>query len=279
MGTRTRAARARSAVRAGGVSFNFFGCLFLLVLELLMLLLMLLLLVFLLMLMLLLMPLMLMLMLALMLFVLSCFCLQSRVGTRTRAARARSALRDGGHRVSCLWLPAPVDVGGAFADTDADADADAAAVVADAGACVFGPWLQPPEDTPKQSPKCLKKQFQNDPRRVPNSSQNCSKMSPEAVLDPSWRPLGSCCPFCALILPSTWPLGALLEASGPQKSNWGSAPGRPEATWETGFSYLGGQIPSQKEPRRVPNRGPKAVQDENGKTLKFDECLTKFVDF
>ena len=201
------------------------------------------------------------------------------MGTRTRAARARSALRDGGHRVSCLWLPAPVDVGGAFADTDADADADAAAVVADAGACVCGPWLQPPEDTPKQSPKCLKKQFQNDPRRVPNSSQNCSKMSPEAVLDPSWRPLGSCCPFCALILPSTWPLGALLEASGPQKSNWGSAPGRPEATWETGFSYLGGQIPSQKEPRRVPNRGPKAVQDENGKTLKFDECLTKFVDF
>jgi len=60
-------------------------------------------------------------------------------------ARARR-LRDGGHRVSCLWLPAPFDVGGAFADTDADADADAAAVVADAGACVFGPWLQPPEE-------------------------------------------------------------------------------------------------------------------------------------
>ena len=44
MGTRTRAARARSAFRAVGVSLNFFGCLLLLVLVVLMLLLMLMLL-------------------------------------------------------------------------------------------------------------------------------------------------------------------------------------------------------------------------------------------
>ena len=43
----------------------------------------------------------------------------------------------------------------------------------------------------------------------------------------------------------------------------GSALGWPKATVETGFSHLGGQIPSQKDPRRVPNRGPKAVQVEN----------------
>ena len=121
------------------------------------------------------------------------------------------------------------------------------------------------------------------PQSVPKSPLDGCKILPtmslKLVLEPSWRPLGYGSFLGGLILTPSWPLGALLEASGPQKSNWGSAPGRPEATWETGFSYLGGQIPSQKEPRRVPNRGPKAVQDENGKTLKFDECLTKFVDF
>ena len=109
MGTRTRAARARSALRAGGVSFNLFVRLLLLVLVLpmLWLMLMLMLLLLLLLLLMLLLMLLLSLMLVLMFFFLSCFCLQLRRGTRTRAARARSALRDEGisfHAFGCLLL-------------------------------------------------------------------------------------------------------------------------------------------------------------------------------
>ena len=140
---------------------------------------------------------------------------------------------------------------------------------------VFGCLFEAEKYT-KTTPQLGPKLFQNHPWTAPKSTP---KWVQNGVLEPSWRPLGYGSFWGGLILTPSWPLGALLDASGPQKSNWGTAPGRPEATWETGFSYLGGQIPSQKEPRRVPNRGPKAVQAENGKTLKFDECLTKFVDF
>ena len=65
-------------------------------------------------------------------------------------------------------------------------------------------------------------------------------------------------------------------ASGPKKIKLGSALGRLKGTKETGFSMPGGQIPSQKEPRRVPNRGPKMVQAQNGKTLIFNEPCKDF---
>ena len=74
-------------------------------------------------------------------------------------------------------------------------------------------------------------------------------------------------------------LGALLEISETQKTLLGSALGRPKGTLEIGFELIGGQIPSQNEPRRVPNRGPKAVQAENGKTIKIVDSCKDFNDF
>ena len=78
---------------------------------------------------------------------------------------------------------------------------------------------------------------------------------------------------------SWMPLGALLEASGPPQQVLETAPGRPEGTEETGFSMPGGQIPSQKEARRVPNRGPKTIRAENSKTLNFNDSCRDFNDF
>ena len=75
------------------------------------------------------------------------------------------------------------------------------------------------------------------------------------------------------------PLGALLEALGAKQSSLGSALGRPEGTEETVFKLIGGQIPSQNEPRRVPNRGPKTIRAENSKTLFFDDNCRDSNDF
>ena len=41
----------------------------------------------------------------------------------------------------------------------------------------------------------------------------------------------------------------------------------------------GGQIPSQKGPRRVQKRGPKAIQAENGETTKIADSCKDFNDF
>ena len=73
------------------------------------------------------------------------------------------------------------------------------------------------------------------------------------------------------------PLGALLEALGAEKSNLGSALGRPEGTEETDFELPGGQIPSQKKPRKVPNPGPKAIRAENSDFFKNRCFLNVFL--
>ena len=53
-----------------------------------------------------------------------------------------------------------------------------------------------------------------------SSSQNCSKTG-------------------GLILTSSWPLGALLDASGAEKKILGAALGRSKRNLKRGFSYLG----------------------------------------
>ena len=84
------------------------------------------------------------------------------------------------------------------------------------------PALKTPARLSKPSRPALKTLARNDPRRVPNSSQNCSKIGPKwvqnGVLDPSWRPLGYGSFLGGLILTPSWPLGALLDASGPKKN-------------------------------------------------------------
>ena len=74
-------------------------------------------------------------------------------------------------------------------------------------------------------------------------------------------------------------LGALLDISETPKTLLGSALGRPKGTLEIGFELIGGQIPSKNEPRRVPNRGPKAVQAQNGRALIFNDSCKDFDDF
>ena len=117
------------------------------------------------------------------------------------------------------------------------------------------------------------------PKRLQNQCQNGSKTALKSILGPlgellelSWQPQG--------LLEASWnALGALLRALGAEKTKLGSALGRPKGTLEIGFSDLGGQKPSQNEPRRVPNRGPKAVQAENGETTKIADSSKDFNDF
>ena len=72
----------------------------------------------------------------------------------------------------------------------------------------------------------------------------------------SWAPLGE-------PLGESWPLGALLEASGPPQQVLETAPGRPEATEETGFNHLGGQKAAEQEAKKVQNRVQEATRSEN----------------
>ena len=82
------------------------------------------------------------------------------------------------------------------------------------------------------------------------------------------------------LLERSWnALGELLEAFEVQKTLFGSALGQPKGTLEIGFDLHGDHIPSQNEPRRVPNRGPKAIQAENGETLIFNDGCKDFHDF
>ena len=72
--------------------------------------------------------------------------------------------------------------------------------------------------------KSIQNNSSTGPQIVPNSSLDGSKIlpkiAPKCVLEPSWRPLGYGSLFRSLIFASSWPLGALLEVSGPKKSNW-----------------------------------------------------------
>ena len=101
--------------------------------------------------------------------------------------------------------------------------------------------------------------------RPPKSSQTALKsiLGPLGeLLELSWQPGG--------LLEASWnALGALLEAFGPQKSNWGSALGRPKGTLETGFNDLGGQKAPKTEPGRIQNGAPEATRAENCKTTKL----------
>ena len=60
-----------------------------------------------------------------------------------------------------------------------------------------------------------------------------------------------------LFLPPVGLLERSWKPPGPQKSNWGTALGRPEAAEETGFSMPGGQITSQKGAREGSKNWPK----------------------
>ena len=111
--------------------------------------------------------------------------------------------------------------------------------------------------------------------RPPKSSQTALKsiLGPLGeLLELSWQPGG--------LLEASWnALGALLEASGPQKTLLGSALGRPKGTKETGFALPGGQIGAQKEPRRILKLVPKANQVENWETIKTVDSTQDFLDF
>ena len=82
------------------------------------------------------------------------------------------------------------------------------------------------------------------------------------------------------LLEASWnALEALLEAFGAQKSNWKRRLDGPRPPRRLVSALPGGQIPSQKEPRRVPNRGPKTIRAENSKTLIFNDSCGDFNDF
>ena len=73
--------------------------------------------------------------------------------------------------------------------------------------------------------------------------------------------------------------GAVLEA---YKRRLGGSLGRLGAilgALEAMLQPSRGQKAPKMEPKRVPNRGPKATRTENGKTLIFDDRIKDFNDF
>ena len=75
------------------------------------------------------------------------------------------------------------------------------------------------------------------------------------------------------------PLGALLDGSRAEKTKLESALGRSTRPLEIGFNYLGCQNVAQEGLKTFQNQVQKATQAGKRKTLKFNECLTKSVDF
>ena len=73
--------------------------------------------------------------------------------------------------------------------------------------------------------------------------------------------------FGTLFFPSWSALGRL---QGRKKCSC-AALGRPKTTSKTVFSHLGGQKAPKREAKTVQNRGPKAVQAENGETTKITD--------
>ena len=121
-----------------------------------------------------------------------------------------------------------------------------------------------PQNSSNIAPEWLPKWLQNGSKIDPRASWR----APGAVLA-AWRPLGA-----------SWkPPGSVLEAS------WS----RPEASWsplEASWKRLGGswsrpgaQKPPKMDPKKDPNRGPKAVRAENCKTLIFYDSTKDLLDF
>ena len=106
----------------------------------------------------------------------------------------------------------------------------------------------------------------------PEWSPNGSQMAPQ-------RPLGASWPAEGLLERSWRALGAILGGLGAQKSNWNQLLDGPRPPRRLVSALPGGQIPSQREPRRVPNRGPKTIRAENSKTLIFNDSCEDFNDF
>ena len=98
-----------------------------------------------------------------------------------------------------------------------DADRDAPVFIVRfmcSAACLKLKSIQ--KQLPNWAPNCSK----FIPGWLQNPPQNGSKMCLQTLLERSWEPLGYGSIFRSLIFGSSWPLGALLEPSGPKKTNW-----------------------------------------------------------
>ena len=112
---------------------------------------------------------------------------------------------------------------------------------------------------PNWAPNCSK----FIPGWLQNPPQNGSKMCLGTLLEPSWRPLGYGSIFRSLIFASSWPLGALLEASGPKKVIG-------NGSW-TARGHRGDRFQLAWGPKTLPKRaqeGPK-TRSESGPSLKW----------
>jgi hypothetical protein len=70
------------------------------------------------------------------------------------------------------------------------------------------------QTTPKMIPKWL----QDATKKAPKWLQNCFKINQNCSWNPPGGLLAIGCPFWGLILPSSWPLGALLDPSRAKKN-------------------------------------------------------------
>ena len=117
------------------------------------------------------------------------------------------------------------------------------------------------------------------PKRLEIRAQTGFKSGLKSTLGPlaellelSWQPGG--------LLEASWnALGALLEAFGAQKSNWKRLLDGPRPPRRSVSACLGTEWAPKTNPRRVPNRGPKAIRAENGKTLIFNDLCKDSNDF
>ena len=117
------------------------------------------------------------------------------------------------------------------------------------------------------------------PKPCENGPYNCSQTALKSIREPLGELLELSGQPGGLLEDSRNALEALLDASETQKSNWGTALGRPEAPRRLVSACLGAKYPPKMSPGGSQNRGPKAVQAQNGKTLIFNDLCKDFNDF
>ena len=106
------------------------------------------------------------------------------------------------------------------------------------------------------------------PGWLQNPPQNGSKMCLKTLLERSWEPLGYDSIFRSLIFGSSWPLGALLEPSGPKRTNWKRLLDGPRPPRRPVSACLGAKYPPKRGPGGSKNSVRKRSKLKMAKPLK-----------
>ena len=113
-------------------------------------------------------------------------------------------------------------------------------------------------------------------QRVPKGIQMGAKWNPNGSKMAPWKPLGAPWPPAGLLERSGKALGPLLE---PNNKYWHRLLASPRAPRRLVSHCLGAKYTPKRSPGGSQNRGPKAIQAQNGKTLIFNDTCKDLNDF